>query len=48
MRAVTVRPGLANSVALTEVSEPAPSEGAVLVKALALGVCGTDREIIAG
>jgi len=48
MRAVTVRPGIANSVALATVAEPAPGEGAVLVKALALGICGTDREIIAG
>jgi threonine dehydrogenase-like Zn-dependent dehydrogenase len=48
MRAITVRPGIANSVALSTVAEPAPSEGAVLVQALALGICGTDREIIAG
>src|SRR4051812_42405259 len=48
MRAVTVRPGIANSVALSAVPDPSPSEGAVLVKALALGICGTDREIIAG
>ena len=27
---------------------PPPSDGAVLVRALALGICGTDREIIAG
>jgi threonine dehydrogenase-like Zn-dependent dehydrogenase len=48
MRAITVRPGLANSVALSTVAEPAANEGAVLVQALALGICGTDREIIAG
>jgi len=48
MRAITVRPGVANSVALSAVAEPAASEGAVLVEALALGICGTDREIIAG
>jgi glucose 1-dehydrogenase len=48
MRAVTVRPGIANSVALLAVPDPSPSEGAVLVKALALGICGTDREIIEG
>ena len=28
--------------------EPAPGHGAVLVETIALGVCGTDREIIAG
>ena len=48
MRAVTVRPGIANSVALATVADPSPDEGAVLVRALALGICGTDREIIAG
>ena len=48
MRAVAVRPGIANSVALAAVPEPAVSEGAVLARALALGICGTDREIIAG
>jgi threonine dehydrogenase-like Zn-dependent dehydrogenase len=48
MRAITVRPGIANSVTLSAVAEPAASEGAVLVEALALGICGTDREIIAG
>jgi threonine dehydrogenase-like Zn-dependent dehydrogenase len=47
MRAVTVRPGIANSVTLTEVPDPSLSEGAVLVQAVALGICGTDREIIA-
>ncbi|WP_428660337.1 glucose 1-dehydrogenase [Reyranella sp.] len=28
--------------------EPAPDSGTLLVQALALGVCGTDREIVAG
>ena len=48
MRALTVRPGVANSISLETVAEPSPSEGAVLVQALALGICGTDREIAAG
>jgi threonine dehydrogenase-like Zn-dependent dehydrogenase len=47
MRAITVKPGVANSGRLDEVPEPAPEDGAILVKALALGVCGTDREILA-
>jgi glucose 1-dehydrogenase len=46
MRAITVQPGHANSARLDDVPEPAPTEGALLVRALALGVCGTDREII--
>jgi threonine dehydrogenase-like Zn-dependent dehydrogenase len=48
LRAITVHPSTPNSVELREVPEPPRSEGAMLVEALALGVCGTDREIIAG
>ena len=48
MRALTVRPGLANSAFLADVPEPSLQEGGVLVQALALGICGTDREIVAG
>jgi threonine dehydrogenase-like Zn-dependent dehydrogenase len=48
MRAVTVRPLQANSLELSELPEPVPGEGELLVEGLALGVCGTDREIIAG
>ena len=48
MRAITVHPQQPHSVELREVAEPARAQGALLVEALALGVCGTDREIIAG
>ncbi|RZU71747.1 threonine dehydrogenase-like Zn-dependent dehydrogenase [Micromonospora kangleipakensis] len=49
VRAVTVSPKVPNSLQLTEDwPEPAPEEGAILVEALAVGVCGTDLEIIAG
>ncbi|WP_405091271.1 glucose 1-dehydrogenase [Micromonospora sp. NBC_01392] len=49
MRAVTVTPGVPDSLRLTEDwPEPAPEEGAILVEALAVGICGTDQEIIAG
>ena len=48
MRALTVEPGVANSIELADVPPPPPSDGDVLVRALALGICGTDREIIAG
>ena len=48
MRALTVAPGIANSASVEDVPDPAPSDGAVLVRTLALGVCGTDREIVAG
>ena len=48
MKALTVRPGVKGSAELRDVPEPSADQGAVLVQGLALGVCGTDREIIAG
>src|SRR5882757_4206326 len=48
MRAITVWPGVANSARLDDIPEPPPSDGAVLARTMALGVCGTDREIISG
>jgi threonine dehydrogenase-like Zn-dependent dehydrogenase len=48
MRALTVEPGLPNSIKLEEVPPPPQSDGDILVRALALGICGTDREIISG
>jgi glucose 1-dehydrogenase len=48
MRAITVLPGIANSARLDEVPEPPLSDGAVLVRTRALGVCATDREILMG
>lgn len=48
MLALTTVPGVAGSAKVEEVAEPPPSDGAVLVKSLALGICGTDREILAG
>jgi threonine dehydrogenase-like Zn-dependent dehydrogenase len=48
MRAVTVVPLKANTVQLTDLPEPPMEDGPVLVKTRAIGVCGTDIEIIAG
>lgn len=48
MRALTVTPLEAGTLAVTDVPDPAASDGAVLVEGLALGVCGTDREIADG
>jgi threonine dehydrogenase-like Zn-dependent dehydrogenase len=48
MRALTVAPGIANSAQVEDVADPPASDGAVLVRTLALGVCGTDRDIVAG
>jgi threonine dehydrogenase-like Zn-dependent dehydrogenase len=43
-----VVPLAANSVDLTELPEPPDADGPILVKTLAIGVCGTDLEIING
>jgi glucose 1-dehydrogenase len=48
MRGLTVAPGVANSARIEDVAEPPLSDGAVLVRTAALGVCGTDREIVSG
>jgi threonine dehydrogenase-like Zn-dependent dehydrogenase len=48
MHAVTVVPLQSGSVDLTELPEPPDSDGPVLVKTRAIGVCGTDLEIIGG
>jgi threonine dehydrogenase-like Zn-dependent dehydrogenase len=48
MRALTVEPGKPHSIRLEDVAPPQHSDGAVLVRALALGICGTDHEIIDG
>lgn len=46
MRALTVAPRVADSARLEDM--PIPGEGGVLVRGLAVGVCGTDREIVDG
>jgi glucose 1-dehydrogenase len=48
MRALTVAPGIANSARVEDVADPPASDGAIVVRVLALGVCGTDREIVCG
>jgi glucose 1-dehydrogenase len=48
MRALTVKPGTASSIQLEDIPPPPLTDGAVLVRALALGICGTDHEIIEG
>jgi len=48
MRAITVAPKIPNSARIDDVAEPPLADGSVLVRTLALGVCGTDREIVAG
>src|SRR5687767_755696 len=48
MRAITVIPGKPDSVQLEERDEPPTTAGDVLVETLAIGVCGTDVEIVKG
>lgn len=48
MRAITVEPGTPNSVRLEDRPEPVRDSISLLVETIALGICGTDREIIDG
>jgi threonine dehydrogenase-like Zn-dependent dehydrogenase len=48
MKALTVKPLTAGSARLDDVDEPPESDGPVLVETLAVGVCGTDAEIVSG
>jgi threonine dehydrogenase-like Zn-dependent dehydrogenase len=48
MRALTVTPLQAGSLAVSDMPAPQPAAGDLLVDALAMGVCGTDREIARG
>ena len=46
MKAITVVPGEPDQVRVTELDEPAGTDGSVLVKGRLLGICGTDAEIV--
>jgi glucose 1-dehydrogenase len=48
VRAVTVIPGQQGSVTLMDMPEPPDDDGPVLVQTHAVGICGTDLEIING
>jgi threonine dehydrogenase-like Zn-dependent dehydrogenase len=48
MRAITVIPGKHSSVALTDMPEPPAEDGPIVVQTQAIGICGTDLEIING
>jgi threonine dehydrogenase-like Zn-dependent dehydrogenase len=48
MRAMTVIPGQPDSAELTQLPDPQPGDGELVVEPLYLGVCGTDREIVEG
>jgi threonine dehydrogenase-like Zn-dependent dehydrogenase len=48
MKAITVEPKKPGTARLEETPEPEPREGSVLVETVAVGVCGTDLEIVEG
>jgi threonine dehydrogenase-like Zn-dependent dehydrogenase len=48
MLAMTAVPGQGGSATVEEVPDPSEADGALLVRGLLVGVCGTDREIAAG
>jgi threonine dehydrogenase-like Zn-dependent dehydrogenase len=48
MKSITVEPGKPGTARLEEVPEPDAHGGSVLVEAVAVGVCGTDVEIVEG
>jgi glucose 1-dehydrogenase len=48
MKALTVEPRCPGSARLSEIEEQSPHSGSILVEAVAVGICGTDKEIISG
>ena len=48
MKAITIEPKVVGSARLEEVPEPDEHDGSVLVEAIAVGVCGTDAEMVHG
>src|SRR5580704_2041122 len=48
MRAITTLPGTADSARLEEIPEAPDAPDTLLVDAIAIGVCGTDLEILSG
>jgi len=48
MKAITVEPKKSGTAQLMDFPEPGTQEGSVLVEAIAVGVCGTDVEIVEG
>jgi glucose 1-dehydrogenase len=48
MKALTVKPGVAGDVKVEEVTDPVRGDDELLVEGVAVGVCGTDKEIVRG
>ena len=48
MKAVTLEPRKPGTARLDDIPAPDPRGGSVLLEAIAVGVCGTDAEIVEG
>jgi glucose 1-dehydrogenase len=48
MKALTVVPLQAGTAELSDVDEPPETDGEILVETVAIGICGTDAEILSG
>ena len=48
MRALVIAPGSGSAARVADLDPPEPAAGELLVEGLAIGICGTDREIVAG
>ena len=48
VKAVTVIPGVPESLRLRDADKPKPGNGQVLLRPIRVGICGTDKEIIEG
>ena len=48
MKAITVEPKKPGTARYEDFPEPDEREGSMLVEAVAVGVCGTDAEIVEG
>ena len=46
MKAITIEPKKPGTARIMDIPEPDVKEGSVLVEAIAVGVCGTDVEIV--
>jgi threonine dehydrogenase-like Zn-dependent dehydrogenase len=46
MKALTIIPGQKNSASVVDMPDPPESDGSILARALDLGICGTDFELI--
>lgn len=48
MKAITVTPGIANSIKQIDLAVPKAARKEILLEVLRVGICGTDRDIISG